>query len=318
MFLSIGEISERLADVLRAIEEIAGAYYYQGRLAEALALLQSGEHALRFREVQEIDRVDFLLHYAEFLIDNYFLTNQNEKLMRAIVQRAREEAMADGDEKSVAAALFHTGRMHYYCNLNTGSNDYTEARNSVRKALASYEHIGDPHGIALSLFYIGLTHERLREEEPARGYYRQALDLGREYDDKWVISETTRHLAGLNLGKDNDTSLRYALESLRLREEMGFKRAFPSAHLLLSKVYTAREELEQAWEDARIAQDLAEEMKLRIYLTSAWLTQGEILLKRGRLDEARANFEKAAALAEELGIAYSIAEAKAKLERIDA
>lgn len=318
MFLSIGEISERLADALRAIEEIAGAYYYQGRLAEALTLLQSGEQALRFREVQEIDRVDFLLHYADFLIDNYFLTNQNEKLMRAIVRQAREEAIANGDEKNVAIALYHTGRMLYYCNLNTGGSDYTEARNSMRKALASYENLGDPHGIAQSLFYIGLTHERLGEEDQARGYYRQALDLGREYDDKWVISETTRHLAGLNLGKDNDTSLRYALESLRLREEMGFKRAFPAAHLLLSSVYIARGELEKAWEHTQLAHGLAEEMKLRSSVMSVLLTQGEIQQRRGKLDEARAKFEKAGALAEELGIAYGIAAAKANLEQIRA
>lgn len=318
MFLSIGEISERLTDALRAIEEIAGAYYYQGRLNEALTLLQSGEQVLRFREVQEMDRVDFLLHYADFLIDNYFLTNQNEKLMRMIVRQTREEALTNGDALLVATALYHTGRMLYYCNLNTGGSDYTEARNFFRKALASYENIGDPHGIAQSLFYIGLTHERHREEEQARGCYRQALDLGREYDDRWVISETTRHLAGLNLGKDNDTSLRYALESLRLREEMGFKRAFPSAHLLLSSVYMARGELERAWEHAQIAQGLAEEMMLRSSLMSVLLTQGEIQQRLGKLDEARANFEKAGALAEELGIAYGIVAAKANLEQIKA
>lgn len=318
MFLSTGEISERLSDALRAIEDIAGACYYLGRLSDALSLLQSGERLLRVQEVQEFDRVDFLLHYADLLIDTYFLTNQHEKLMRTIVQQAHKEALASGDEKSIATAICSTGKMLYYCNLNTGGNDYTGARSLIRQALALYEKIGDTHGIAQSLFFIGLTYERQQEEEQARGCYRQALDIAREYDDKWVISEVTRHMSGLNLGKDNDTSLRYALESLRLREETGFKRALPAAYLLLASVYMARDELDQAWEHTRLARDLAEEMNLRSPLMSVLLAQGEIQQRQGRLDKARASFEQAAALATELGLAYGIATAKANLARISA
>jgi tetratricopeptide (TPR) repeat protein len=314
MFFTSEEVSERYVGALRAIEEVAGAYYYQGRLAEALLLFQNGEPLVHYQEVPEGSRLSFLLSYADFLVDNYFLTNQNEKLMRVIVQRAREEAIESGDEKSIAAAISHTGKMFYYCNLNTGGSDYTEARNSMRQALARYEKLDDTHGIAQSLFFIGLTYERHNEEEQARGFYRQALDIAREYDDKWVISEATRHLAGLNMGKDNDTSLRYALESLRRREELSFKRAQPSAHLLLSSVYIARGELDTAEEHVQKAQELAEAMALRSSLMSVLLTQGEIQQQRGDMDEARASFEKAAALAGELGIAYGIAAARAKLE----
>jgi len=316
MFLSIGEISERLSDALRAIEDIAGAYYYLGRLSDALSLLQSGEHLLHMQEVQEFDRVDFLLHAADFLIENYVLTNQNEKRMRTIVQQAHAEAIANGDEKSVAGALSSTGKMLYYCNLNSGVGDYSEARTLMRQALALCEKISDPHGIAQTLYFIGLTYERQEEEEQARGYYRQALDIAREYDDRWVISEVTCQMSGLNLGKDNATSLRYALESLRLREETGFKRALPSAHLLLGSVYMARDELDQAWEHTRMARDLAEEMTLRSSLMSSLLVQGEIQQKQGKLDRARVSFEKAAGLANELGLAYGMAAARAHLARI--
>ena len=318
MFLKNEAISERYANALLAIENIAGAYYYQGRLADALALWQSGEQLLHFEEVREAERVGFLLKYADFLVDHYFLTNQQERLMRTIVQQAREEAIAGEDEQSIATAIYQISRMLYYCNLNTGSSDYTETRSYMRQALERYERIDDKHGIAQSLFFIGLTYERHKEEEQARGYYRQALDIGREYDDKWVIAETTRHLAGLNLGKDNDTSLRYALESLRRREEAGFKRALPSAHLLASRVYQERDEMELASEHAQRAQELAEEMELRSSLMSVLLTQGEIQQKQGNADAARASFEKAAALAEELGLAYGIAAAKANLAHVKA
>lgn len=316
MFLSTEDISERYADALQALSEIAGAYYYQGQLADALNLFRTGERLTHFQEVPEAERVSFILTYAEFLVDHYFLTNREEDLMRTIVLRAREEASANGDEQSVAAAIYQTGRMLYYRNLNAGSHDYTEARRHLRQALASYEKLDDPHGIAQSLFSIGLTYEQSAEEEQARGYYRQALDIAREYDDKWVISEVTRHMAGLNLGKDNDTSLRYALESLRLREEIGFKRALPPAHLLVYEVYRERGELEQARKHVQAARNLADEMDLHYSIMFALLAQGEIQQRQGNLDAAQASFTKAAALANELGIAYAMAATRAKLEQI--
>lgn len=318
MFLTTEEISERYVRALLAIEESASAYHYQGRLADALALLQSGERLLGFPEVRTTERVSFLLKYAEFLVDYYFLTNQEERLMRTVVQQTRDEAVASGDDPSIAAALTQLGKMLYYCNLNTGGSDYTETRGYIRQALERYETLDDKHGIAQALFLLGLTHERQREEEQARGCYRQSLDIAREYDDKWVIAETTRHLAGLNLGKDNDSSLRYATESLKRREEIGFKRALPSAHLLISRVHLEREELEAAWEHTQRALDLAKEMDLRSSLMSVLLTQGEIQQKQGNPEAARADFEKAATLAEELGLAYGIAAAKANLAQIKA
>lgn len=316
MFLTTEEISERYLRALLAIEESAGAYYYQGRLAEALALFQSGERLLHFPEVRAPERVGFLLKYAEFLVDYYFLTNQEERLMRTLVQQTRDEALASGDAKSIAGALTQIGKMLYYCNLNNGGTDYAEARGYTRQALEQYEMLDDKHGIAQALFLLGLIHERQREEDLARNCYRQSLDIAREYDDKWVIAETTRHLAGLNLGKDNDSSLRYAKESLKRREETGFKRALPSAYLLISRVHLEREELEQAWEHAQRALELAREMKIRSSEMSVLLTQGEIQQKQGNSEAARADFEKAASLAEELGLAYGIAAAKANLAQI--
>lgn len=318
MFLSDGDITERYAHELRSIEEIAGAYYYQGRLTDAFSLFQTGEQLLHFQEVQPPDRVSFLLKYAEFLVDHYFLTNQEERRMRTIVQRTQEEATTSGDGWSIATAMLHLGRMLYYCNLNTGGNDYTEARSYIRQALEYYEKVDDMHGIAQSLFLLGLTYERHEEKEQAWGCYRQALDIAREYEDKWVIAETTRHLAGLNLGKDTDTSMRYALESLRLREELGFKRALPPAYLLLSRVLMERGEMEQAWEYIQQARDLSEEMGLHSSSMSALLTQGEMQQKQGDVNAARTSFEKAAALAGDLGMAYGIAAAKASLALIKA
>jgi hypothetical protein len=76
--------------------------------------------------------------------------------------------------------------------------------------------------------------------------------------------------------------------------------------------------MELASEHAQRAQELAEEMELRSSLMSVLLTQGEIQRKQGNADAARASFEKAAALAEELGLAYGIAAAKANLAHVKA
>jgi tetratricopeptide (TPR) repeat protein len=315
MVFTSAQISERYTSLLHAMSEIAGAYSYQGRLADALQLLALADQCLPFQEVQRADKVRFLLKYAELLVANYFLTNQEEHRMHLMVQRAREEVEESQDEQGTATVLFLTGQTLYYHNLLAGGSDYMQARDYFQQALKRYETINDTEGMAQALFYTGLTYERYDgEEEVAAEYYQQMLQLARKHDHKWLLSEAMRHLSGILMSKDNDVSLHYALESLRLREAIGFKRALPAAHVQVSNICMERGELEQALKHCQQALQLSEEMSLRSYIMGILLTLGEIQQKQNKLDEARASFEQAAVLARELDLAYGMTRAKALLE----
>lgn len=120
-------------------------------------------------------------------------------------------------------------------------------------------------------------------------YYQRALSLAEQYGNTWAASQATRHLAGLSMwpgslmSRDQEQGLRYALRSLALREEMGFKVYVPSAQLLISDICIERGDLVQALDYCQQAEQLCEEMNLQHYLMSAHLTRGDLAYKRGFL-----------------------------------
>lgn len=315
MFLSREAIAERYNVSLQNLMEIAEAYYFQGRLDDALRFWQTSEQLLAGHEVQPVEQMQFLLRYGAFLIHNYFLTNREEELMLSVVQRARQTAESLQDEAGIATALDLTGQTLYYRNLLAGGKDFTETRSYFQQASELREKIGDMYNIANSLFYTGMTYILHSQEEQAREYYQRTLTLAAQHGNAWAESEANRHLADVSMHKDKDyeQALRYALRSLALREEMGFRRALPAAQLLVSDVYIELGDLEQALAYCQQAEQLSEEMNLRMYLMGASLVRGEIAYRRKQLVEAREHFEHAGVLAHKLNNAFGIADVNEKL-----
>lgn len=311
MDLPIEALSERYATSLQALSEIAGAYYFQGRRDDAFRLWQTAEQFLTAPEVRPVDQMKFLLRYGSFLVQHYFLTNCEEALMLSVVQRARQGAEALQDESGIATALFLAGQTLYYHHLLTGGNDYTEARDYFLRSSTLRKKIGDTYELAESLFYTGLTYDRQEQSAQAKEYYLHALETAEQQGNTWAASEATRHLTDHS---DGEQRLRYALRSLELRVEMNFRRALPSAQLLLSDIYIERGDLERALEYCQLAEELATEMDLQNYLVFAFLTRGEIAHKQGKLTEAREHFEKALELARRLNVTYAIDAANEKLK----
>lgn len=315
MFLTEDTIAQRYEISLQSLADIADAYYFQGRLDDAFRLWQTSEPLLTEREVQPVEQMKYLLRYGDFLIHYFFLSNREEERMLSVVQRARQAAEALQDTSGIATALDLTGQTLYYHNLLTGGSAFTEARDYFQQASALREQIGDLSALANSLFYTGMTYIFQGHEETAREYYQRTLALAEQHGNTWAASEANRHLADVSMRKDHDyeQALRYALRSLELREEMKFKRAMPSAQLLVSDVYVERGDFEQALAYCQQAEQLAQEMNLQTYLMGALMTRGEIAFRQGRRVEARTHFAKAAVLAHELNIAFGIAEADEKL-----
>lgn len=310
MYLSEQAISERYGTAFKTVREIAEAYYFQGRLDEALALWQHAKPLIEAREVQPTQRVEFLLGYAQFLIHHYFLTNGSEEPMQTVIQQTLQEAQAIQDEAATATAYYLTGQSQYYHNLLTGATDYAEARGNLEQASALRENVGDGYGLSESLFYTGLTYDRAGPDERTRAYLQRVLALAEHYGNIWAASEALRHLTDYTEG---DERLRCALRSLELREEAKFTVGLPAAQLLVSEVYSARGELAQAWDYCQRAEQLSTALGIPFYRMSALLTAGEIAYQRGQLAEAHAYLEQGRALAHELHMARGIAVAEEKL-----
>jgi len=251
----------------------------------------------------------------------------------------------NGNTINVAIAMCLLGQAHYYYTLNTHGNNYDKTFAYCQQALNIWEKLekerqifttdwDDPTseefkpdeyarnyvlriiegGMSKALFYLGLAYERLEKDEQARASYQRALDLALRADAKEEASYAYRHLAGFC--KTKEQQLEYALQSLALREEIGFKRLLPHSHLLVCDVYLLCDDLEKAQEHCRAAFQLAEEMDAKSVLMMVFYSQGEIAQHQGRLDEARAYFIQSLELAEKLGVGYGIAEATKKLQEL--
>jgi len=347
---------EQSLNFFGAVRSLARSYNYLGRFEVALDLLQVAERISRYPEVFSADRFAILETYAEIRIANYFLTTQGSDEMFELVQKTAQEArnacveldFTDGNNETtmnVATALGLLGQAHYYATLNTGGSDYSHVFTYCSQALAMWEKLEKARHLAMangsdlpsddfeadessknhvlhviergmssSLFYIGLAYERLEEPERARDSYQRALDLALRSHAKEAASYAYRHLAGLS--EEQEQQLEYALQSLQLREEIGFKRTLPLSHLLVCDIYLQRNDLEKAQEHCQIAFQLAEEMEIKQALMMAYYSQGEIFQRKGKLDEARHCFVQCLDVAEALGTAYGIAEATKKLQEL--
>ncbi|GHO46368.1 tetratricopeptide repeat protein [Ktedonospora formicarum] len=313
MSLSSEALSERYASSLQTISEIANAYYFQGRIDEALRLFQGGEQWLAAPEAASRDKLYFLLKYGQFLIHYYFLTNKMEEIMSSVVRQALQAAEASQDKAALAIALYLLGQVHYYRNLYVGVSDYGEAREYLERASALSEQIGDLFKLSESLFYTGLTYDRESHSEQAQSYYQRALELAEQHGNKWAASEALRHLTDHTEGEQR---LHYALRSLELREEMGFKRGLPPAQLLVSDVYLDLGDLKRALEYCQQAEQLATEMGLQIHAIWGLLTYGDIASKREQVDQARDYYQQALTMANEFNNAFGIALANEKLKKL--
>ena len=310
-------ISDHFTSVIYSLCEIAELYYYLGKLDEAVSVLKTGLQLTSAKEVHLRDQVKITLQYGKILIAHYFLMNKGFDLALATALEAKQLAETAHYEKGIADALSLIGQAHYYKKLNTGEGGYEEALAYFQQALTYREKLHDTRGISEALFHSGLTYEQRDLVDKARDCYTEALQFADLYNHKLEKSYALRHLAGLGAAKgDLDAALNYALTSLALREEIGFRVYLPHSHILVGDIYLEREDSESALINYQNAQALAEEMDIKNALILSLLAIGNIQLVQEDTVLARENFQQAHTLAQELGVGYAIAETSSRLNAL--
>ena len=311
-------ISDHFTSVIYSLCEIAELYYYLGKLDEAVNVLKTGLQLTSAKEVHLRDRVKITLQYGKILIAHYFLMNKGFDLALATALEAKQLAETAHYEKGIADALSLIGQAYYYKKLNIGEGDYAEALAYFQQALIYREKLHDTRGISEALFHSGLTYGQRDLVDNARDCYTEALQFADLYNHKLEKSYALRHLAELAAAKgDLDAALNYALTSLALREEIGFRVYLPHSHILVGDIYLEREDSESALINYQNAQALAEEMGIKNALILSLLETGNIQLVQEDTVLARENFQQAHTLAQELGVGYAISATTSRLNALD-
>src|SRR5581483_6786554 len=276
-------LSQHYATLVHALCNISEVYYLQGRLDDALTVLKAGAQLTAASAVQPQDQVKLLLQYGKVLIRRFFLTSLDVDTMLATVERAQQVAEAAHDERGIVNALALLGQAHYYIGLNAalyaagdlyGAQEHSSrSLTYFQQALERGEALQDTRVMSEALFYIGLVHERRRQNEQAQPYYTRSLQIAEQHNHKLETSYAARHLSGIALENgDLEQALNYALKSLHLREEIGFRSALPHSHLLVSDVYMAQKDLANAHFHAQQAYALAEDQKQKDGIIFSLLT----------------------------------------------
>ncbi len=267
------EFAHHYTTAIEACCEIAQAYFYLGRVADAQHVLRSTLHLIEASEVKLRDRLKLLLLYGQVLTIDHFLNDTDADLLFATILQARQLAETAHDQQGLADALSLLGQAHYFATLVArvrsgaspnspqGQGEYDEALTYQQQSLELREALHDTRGVCESHFHIGLVHERWRQRDLALEHYTKALQIAEQSGHLSEKSEPTRHLAWNALWRaDLDQALTYGLQALSLREAANFRPYLPFDHLLLSDIYLRKEDRANALLHAEIASTLAKAM----------------------------------------------------------
>lgn len=265
-----------------ALYEIARAYFFLGRLDDALHLLSTSLQMIEVSEVGPQDRLKLLLLYGRVLTVDHLLHRGDTDLMFSIILRAKQIAEAAEAQQGLADALSLLGQAH--CNATTiaivksgalpfgpqGQGKYKEALAYQQQALDLLETLHDTRGISEAHFGIGLVYQFWQQNELAQEHFTKAIQVAEESGHILEQAEPNRHLTFDALFQgDLDQALIHALRALSFREAGGFKPYQPLDHLSLRDIYLRKGDTAKAHFHMQQASILAEEMGLSTLVSSA-------------------------------------------------
>jgi mannose-6-phosphate isomerase-like protein (cupin superfamily) len=179
-----------------------------------------------------------------------------------LIAAAQAAAAHSGDERAAAHAKDLLGLILHYQNITVlmaggqlPDADITAEQQAFADALAEWTELGDPSGMARSLFGLGLVQQVLmRDWAAAMPLFWQALDLGYRAD-LYTRSEVHRHVGfyySVEAGQPAE-AVRHLRLSLEYREALGDPRRIPSGLVALGEAELAAGNPERAVELLREA-----------------------------------------------------------------
>lgn len=224
--------------ILQHALPLADRWRLAGRWGDAHTLLFGVEPVAR--------DLDPKAHASVWLQIGKVLTDQG-MFQGADTQATRDDALAraldlaepTGDDGLLGAVYDAQGfSIHATYLAGDRAQEPPDELELFERALTHRERVGDPRGVAESLFHVGLVYDVIRRDyDRARDYHQRAYDIALEAGDQVTASYAIRHLGFAHLHADEVDRAEAALaDSLRLREEAGFVPGIAFALMALAHV----------------------------------------------------------------------------------
>ncbi len=306
--------------VMQTLCDLSESYYYMGRLDDAIKLAKIAEQLCEMNEITQQDQLKLLLQSGKILTNNIFYRHRTIEEAFATLERAKQLATSMMDAQGEADALDLLGLAWYYKQFITKEGESSIPLAYCQQALERYEVLGDLRGISESSFQIGLiyTNGDQPDYDLAQSYYTKAYQIARQYGYKLEQSYVVRYLGGLyfRMQGDLERARQCFEESLRLRQEIGFKIALPFSHLAVGEMCVKQNELDTAAIHYHQAAALATEIEQPIAYILVQLNLGMLSQIQQQYSQALAYFEQAYSIAKEQGFTDWMVEISARKESI--
>lgn len=211
----------------RQLEEAllqAGRFRIAGQWEKALVLLREVHPIVG--ELGLIARAQYALSTARILIDQGGFGGFDTWAEQSrYLDLALADAQQTNDLTLLGAVWDAHGMSLHHQYLNTGRvAEPPEELPSFERGLRYRQQVEDQHGIAESLFHIGLIYGVVRQDhQQALPFFQQSYALAQTLGDQITASYAIRHIGFAHYDAGNLMQARENLqESLQLREQAGF------------------------------------------------------------------------------------------------
>lgn len=294
--------SEKTNHIVEQFLEYARYYHFEGKLEEAINILDKGVDFLDELEADVEDTVRLLAYKGRIQTVKSFITNKDYNSSVETLISA-EKMLKDVEDKLIVSDVFNNmGFALYARKYNTDEGSYEEALDYLEKGLKIRSDIEDKQRLAESFIYAGIVYERLEKPQTARKYYQRADSISSLNGYKLEESYAKRHLAFIFLADSElNKSLDYFTQSLRLREEIGYKVYLPFSYLTVGMVQGAKENYKDALSSFQRAESAAQEIGAKRVTVLIYINMGEVLTRMSNISEAKKKLLEAKSISEEIG-----------------
>jgi len=312
-------LQDRYSLLLATMVGIAERHHYQGRLDDALKLLDAASAVSEAAEAPPAASARVLVLRGRILVSRVFVENQGQELAKHVLQDGMRAARGQGDEITRADAMDQLGLLSFFGTMTSGGKDYRSAQDYFEGALAVRERLRDVRGLAESHFHLGLVQERNGNDVLAEKHYREALEIATGGGFKLEQSYAVRHLAGLAARrKEFERALELFQKSLQLRQETGFMLFMPSSLNAVGETLLSLHRTQEARTYFSRSLRLADKLgQVRISVISLILLgDAEQTLQRPR--SAHSHFVQARERARSIGYSVGLEIASKRLDGVSA
>ncbi|MEA3392386.1 MAG: tetratricopeptide repeat protein, partial [Candidatus Marinimicrobia bacterium] len=214
-------------------------------------------------------------------LSNMFRISGSYEKALEFLNKSRDNYTLSGVQDGIAWVNYMTGTLYSTIGL------FEEAEKSFKEALEIYLKLaaidGNMNGVAICYDQLGVINTDMHNEESARNYNQDALNLHTQSGSKYGISNSLKYLARIEYFSENyDAALIYLDSSLTIKRTTNEQKGYASIYELFGLIFIENNEysraidsLEMGLYHAHLNNQLKDIMKMNKHLAKIYNSLGQ-------------------------------------------